>query len=438
MFAGEICFLERFLIMKKFTILLIAALTLFVACGEKTPLGTFANYSISGEVSDADGDMQRLTASSIVVRLTDGKGLLYAVGVLIPTEEDRRFCFTGVPAGKYSLELFSEFYEDLTCPVIVEKDVVQDITLTPARDFTVDQTSLDFPPRVTARPLTITNTSDKDLYVSIKPKGNFTRLDKIEDAPYSEAPYSDSSWHVSLAPGESKQVTVKINRREVGKETGLLEISAWAGQHRTFVQIPMSVVTDEQDFIPIVRGRVTDKQGAPLQGVLLVCENRTTLSDEDGRYVFEGSFESGTTVHVTAVSEFYNYYQASNSLNAGPADIETEIDFALEPCSNHLTLDRAEIDFGTGSISGTSGTETIRISLTAEKDEPIFYRLWQLFPEILGFSYSPTSATMEKTGKLEFTLWREASKEGSYQLTTILLTETAGSYVIPVSFVNVP
>lgn len=432
MFAGEICFLERFLIMKKFTILLIAALMLFVACGEKIPLGTVANYSISGEVSDADGDMQRLTASSIVVGLTDSKGQLVALGELRPTEEDRRFCFPGIPAGKYSLELYSEFYEDLSCPVTVEKDVVQDITLTPVRAFTVDQTSLDFPPRVTARTLTITNTSGKDLYVSIKPKGNFASLDKIEDAYYS-----DDSWHVSLAAGESKQVTVTINRREVGQETALLEISAWAGQHRAIVQIPTSVVTNEQDFIPIVRGRVTDKQGVPLQGVLLVCENRTTLSDEDGRYVFEGSFESGT-VHVTAISEFYNYYQASNLLNAETADSEIEIDFALEPCSNHLTLDRTEIDFGTGSISGTSGTETIRITLTAEKDEPIFCRLWQLFPEILGFSYSPTSATMEKTGKLEFTLWREASIEGSYQLTTILLTETAGSYVIPVSFVNVP
>ena len=429
MFAGEICFLERFLIMKKFTILLIAALTLFVACGEKIPLGTVANYSISGEVSDADGDMQRLTASSIVVGLTDSKGQLVALGELRPTEEDRRFCFPGIPAGKYSLELYSEFYEDLSCPVTVEKDVVQDITLTPVRAFTVDQTSLDFPPRVTARTLTITNTSDKELRVSLKPRGNVTSILDIKNA------LRDSDWFVLLAAGETKQVTIEVHHGDIGEEKGFLDISALTGNHRTFNRIPMSIVTDERDFGPTVFGRVTDKQGKPLQGILLECEGRTMLSDEDGRYVFEGPFEN-SMVKVAAYAEFYNY-QISDPIECKPADIE--VNFALEPCSNHLTLDRTEVDFGTGSISGATGPETIQITLTAEKDGIISFHVGSINTVAYNRGIiSTSSGAMEKTCVLDFTLYRENGDVGPCQYTAMLTTDTAGTYFIPVSFVNVP
>ena len=92
--------------MKKFASLLIAALTLFAACDEKGPHGPVSYYSISGEISDADGDLLRLTATPIIVRLTDGKGQCVASEEFFLTEENRSFILTGIPAGKYSLEFY--------------------------------------------------------------------------------------------------------------------------------------------------------------------------------------------------------------------------------------------------------------------------------------------------------------------------------------------
>lgn len=418
--------------MKKFASLLIAALTLFAACDEKGPHGPVSYYSISGEISDADGDLLRLTATPIFVRLTDGKGQCVASEEFFLTEENRSFILTGIPAGKYSLEFYPEHYEDLSCPVIVEKDLVQDVTLTPIHGFTVDQTSLSFPPRCSSQTLTLTNTSGKELRISLQPKGSIASFLEIENAMYNS-----SSWSVILAAGETRQVTVTVRHGDIGQESGFLNIcSGFEGHHRALYRLPVSIVTDERDFGPTILGRVTDKQGKPLQGILLECEGKTTLSDEDGRYVFESPFKS-SMVRVAAYAEFYNY-QSSESYESVPADIE--VNFALEPCTNHLILNRTEVAFGIGSISEASGTETIRIKLTAEKDDYFCFQMVGFNSDMNtpGFGCSVGSGSLRKTGVLEFTLNRKEGKLGVYKFDIILKTDTAGSYVIPVSFMNTP
>ena len=420
--------------MKKFASLLIAALTLFAACDEKGPHGPVSYYSISGEISDADGDLLRLTATPIFVRLTDGKGQCVASEEFSLTEENRSFVLTDIPAGKYTLEFYPVHHEDLSCPVIVEKDLVQDVTLTPIRGFTVDQTSLNFPPRCSSQALTITNTSSKELHIFLRPKGNIASFQEIGNALYYT---SLSAWAVRLAAGEARQVTVEVHHGDIGQETGFLDIYlGFEGDHRALCRLPISVVTDERDFGPTILGRVTDKQGKPLQGILLECEGKTTLSDEDGRYVFDGPFES-SGVNVEAYAEFYNY-QRSEVYQCVPADIE--IDFALEPCSNHLTLDRTELAFGIGSISEASGTETIRIKVTKEKDDPAGFSLVRFDTDIgtPGFGCPTVSGGLSKTNVLEFTLNRKEGNLGAYKFDIILKTDTAGSYVIPVSFMNTP
>lgn len=418
--------------MKKFASLLIAALTLFAACDEKGPHGPVSYYSISGEISDADGDLLRLTATPIIVRLTDGKGQCVASEEFFLTEENRSFILTGIPAGKYSLEFYPVHYEDLSCPVIVEKDLVKDVTLTPIHGFTVDQTSLSFPPRCSSQTLTLTNTSGKELRISLQPKGSIASFQEIENAMYNS-----SSWSVILAAGETRQVTVAVRHGDIGQESGFLNIcSGFEGHHRALYRLPVSIVTDERDFGPTILGRVTDKQGKPLQGILLECEGKTTLSDEDGRYVFESPFKS-SMVRVAAYAEFYNY-QSSESYESVPADIE--VNFALEPCTNHLILDRTEVAFGIGSISEASGTETIRIKVTKEKDDPAGFSLVRFDTDIgtPGFGCSTVSGGLSKTNVLEFTLNRKEGNLGVYKFDIILTTNTAGSYVIPVSFMNTP
>lgn len=418
--------------MKKFASLLIAALTLFAACDEKGPHGPVSYYSISGEISDADGDLLRLTATPIFVRLMDGKGQCVASEEFFLTEENRSFILTGIPAGKYSLEFYPEHYEDLSCPVIVEKDLVKDVTLTPIHGFTVDQTSLSFPPRCSSQTLTLTNTSGKELRISLQPKGSIASFLEIENAMYNS-----SSWSVILATGETRQVTVAVRHGDIGQESGFLNIcSGFEGHHRALYRLPVSIVTDERDFGPTILGRVTDKQGKPLQGILLECEGKTTLSDEDGRYVFESPFKS-SMVRVAAYAEFYNY-QSSESYESVPADIE--VNFALEPCTNHLILDRTEVAFGIGSISEASGTETIRIKVTKEKDDPVGFSLVRFDTDIgtPGFGCPTVSGGLSKTNILEFTLNRKEGNLGVYKFDIILTTNTAGSYVIPVSFMNTP
>jgi hypothetical protein len=419
--------------MKKFICLLFAALTFFTACEEKGPVMPESYYSISGEISDADGDLLRLTATPILVNVADRKGQSVFSDEFSLTEEDRSFSIPDLPAGKYSLVFRAAYYEDLSCEIIVEKDVVQNATLKPIHCFTVDQTSLSFPPRVSTRAFNLTNTSGKDLRISFRT----TKLGVSSISKIANTQSVSATWNISLAAGETRKIDVEVNHLDFGEETGYLDISAETdGQRYAFIRIPMSIVTDDKTFGPTVLGRVTDKQGKPLQGVLLVCDGRTMQSGEDGRYVFDAPFHS-SMVNVAAYSEFYNY-QVSEQHESVADDIE--INFALEPCANHLTLDKTEVAFGTGSISGSSGIETIQITLTAEKADPVTCRLGQFLTDqpFPGFIYSPTLVTMEKTGQLEFTLSREVGNEGTSQFTLILTTDTAGTYFIPVSFTNTP
>jgi hypothetical protein len=60
------------------------------------------------------------------------------------------------------------------------------------------------------------------------------------------------------------------------------------------------------------------------------------------------------------------------------------------------------------------------------------------FGTVPGLTYSPTSQYVQYFPQLSFQLSRSVSDEGSFLLKALLKTDTAGAYVIPITFTNTP
>ena len=117
---------------------------------------------------------------------------------------------------------------------------------------------------------------------------------------------------------------------------------------------------------------------------------------------------------------------------------EIEIDLTLERCTNHLTLDRKEIDFGTGSISHAGQPVYFESNVTADTDEPI---LFNVQTKVVGGGVYPglnylANGVIQSSHKLWFQLSRSVGDVGDFQFTAILKTDCAGTYLIPVRFSN--
>ena len=158
------------------------------------------------------------------------------------------------------------------------------------------------------------------------------------------------------------------------------------------------------------------------------------MTDADGRYSFD-DLPYQSLVSVTALPEFYNWKRSESKPYAID---EIEIDLALEPCTNHLVLDRTSVDFGTGSISESDSPTTFVINVTAEKDDPVMF---QVQTKVVGGEIHPglhytASGSFRSSLKLRFQLDRSVGKVGDFSFTAILRTDCAGVYFIPVRYSN--
>ena len=103
-----------------------------------------------------------------------------------------------------------------------------------------------------------------------------------------------------------------------------------------------------------------------------------------------------------------------------------------------MTLDRKEIDFGTGSISNAGSPVAFEINVTAETDAPV---LFQVMTKVIGGNVYPglhyvANGTFISSGRLWFQLDRSVGNVGDFEFTAILKTDCAGVYLIPIKFSN--
>ena len=162
-----------------------------------------------------------------------------------------------------------------------------------------------------------------------------------------------------------------------------------------------------------------------------------TQTDENGMYSFD-DVTGSSMFRVAAISEYYKFKESD--FIEYVVD-ELVADLTLEPCTNHLILDRKEVDFGTGSISQASAPETVTVNITAETDEPVYYNLQVFnteFGTVPGLGYFPTAQYIETYPQITFQLSRSVSTEGTFKLNAFLKTDTAGAYIIPITFTNTP
>ena len=161
------------------------------------------------------------------------------------------------------------------------------------------------------------------------------------------------------------------------------------------------------------------------------------MTDENGRYSFD-EISGSSMFRVAAISEYYKFKESD--FIEYVID-ELVADLTLEPCTNHLILDRKEVDFGTGSISQADKPESITINITAETEESVYYNLQVYnteFGVVPGLLYSPTAQYIENYPQITFQLSRSISDVGTFKLNAFLKTDNAGAYIIPITFTNTP
>lgn len=417
--------------MKK-TLYLISCLVLLASCGGTTVVDE-SKYTVSGKISDPASNGRRLlTGIDAVVRGESG-GVVFDGPVDLSDTISCRYALKDIPAGVYDIVFSGQYYEASSYRVAVKSDSNLDVDLSPIRLLSIDTDTLYFGPRVRTREFSVTNVSEHSLNISLR--GG--RIESITNCRKQ-----DYGWLLTLNPGETKRLTAEVRHEQEGVEEGYLKFFATGSQEWAVTVIPIQIETTGRDFYANLVGTVRDTEGHPLKGIPIFCECTDTaaVTDENGRYSFE-DLPYRSSFRVTALPE---HYKCKDSDFVQYVIDEIVIDLVLEPCTNHLVLDRKEIDFGTGSISAAAAEynpETVTIRMTAETDEPVWYNLNVYnteFGVVPGLNYWPTAQYVENYDTLTFTLSRGVSNEGTFRLNALLRTDNAGAYLIPITFTNTP
>ena len=391
-------------------IFMLAALAVLFGCHPSNSTEEKPTFSVTGEIIDPDGSLARLLADMHVTATDKSSGIVYAGSV--GTEDSRtcRYSLNDIPAGEYVLVFSSPYYETAEYSLDLKGNKTLDVTLSPIPLLSLDVKELYFAPRVKTLEFSITNLTTKPLSLSLAPDDIVRFL--VKSISVSVVIMHDD--HESLLEGS---LDIEVDNIKQSS-------------------IPFVIETTSKDFYANLVGRITDVQGNPLKDIPVYCNCTDTivLTDEDGRYSFD-DLPSFSMVYVIALSEYYNW-KMSESKEYSPNEIE--IDLTLEPCTNHLTLDRKEIDFGTGSISHAGQPVYFEINVTADTDEPI---LFNVQTKVVGGSVYPglnylANGVIQSSHKLWFQLSRSVGDVGDFQFTAILKTDCAGTYLIPVRFSN--
>ena len=416
--------------MLKRVVAILAALA--VLCGCIPSVAPEETYSIVGEIIDPDACLERALADMHVIATDKSTGKTYTGSVGTEDVKTCRYALENLPAGDYLLHFSSPYYEIAEYPVALQGNKTLDVTLSPIPLFSLDVKELYFAPRVKTRQFSITNVTEKPVSLSLYPNDVIALL--VRSIPGFQKMNGTIGWRGQLDAGETKTVTVEIKHDD---EESLLEGAlALEIDGMRLSALPLVIETTSRDFYANLVGRVTDEQGHPLKDIPVYCNCTDTivLSDEDGRYSFD-DLPYMSQVQVIALSEFYNWKMSEFKEYVRD---EIEINLSLERCRNHLTLDRQEIDFGTGSVSHPGAPVSFEINVTAETDAPVMFRVQT---KVLGGDVYPglhyiANGSFQSTQKLWFQLDRSVGNVGDFQFTAILWTDNAGVYLIPVKFSN--
>ena len=408
-----------------------AALVLFSGCH---PFNTEEEptYSITGEIIDPDASLSRLLADMHVTATDKLNGKSYAGSVGSEDAVTCRYSLTDIPSGEYVLLFSSRYYEAAEYPLDLKGDKTLNVTLSPIPQISLDVQEIRIVPREKSKVFSLTNLTGREISLELKPDFEISMF--IEKFSGLQKMSGTSGWRCNMAPGETRQVTIQAKHDdEVSVREGLIAINV-DGFYQS--SLPFAVETSSRDLYANLVGRVTDMQGNPLKDIPVYCNCTETivLTDEDGRYSFD-DLPYVSQVSVIALSEFYNWKQSEFKEYVRD---EIEIDLTLEPCTNHLTLDRKEIDFGTGSVSNPVDPVSFEINVTAETDEPVSFLVQT---KVIGGDVYPglhylANGMFNSSIKLWFQLDRSAANVGDFAFMAILKTDSAGVYLIPIRFSN--
>ena len=415
--------------LKRVTAILAA---LMVICGCIPSLSPAETYSITGEIIDPDACLERSLADMHVIATDKSTGKIYTGSVGTEDVKTCRYALENLPAGDYLLHFSSPYYEIAEYPVALQGNKTLDVTLSPIPLFSLDVKEIYFAPRVKTREFSITNLMEKPVSLSLYPNDVIALL--VRSIPGFQKMNGTIGWRGQLDPGETKTVTVEIQHDD--KESLLEGSLALEFNGMRLSSIPLVIETTSRDFYANLVGRVTDMEGRPLKDIPVYCKCTDTivLSDEDGRYSFD-DLPYMSQVQVIALSEFYNW--KASEFKEYVRD-ELEINLELERCRNHLTLDRQEIDFGSGSVSRPGAPVSVEINVSAETDDPVMFVVQT---KVVGANTYPglhyiANGTFQSTQKLWFQLDRSVGNVGDFEFQAILRTDSAGVYLIPVKFSN--
>lgn len=415
--------------LKRITAIL-AALAIFSGC--KPSARMEETYDISGEIIDPDACLARSLEGMRVSATDKSTGKTYAGNVGTDDAVTCRYSVENLPSGDYVLGFSSPYYEPAEYRLALHGNKTLDVTLTPIPLFSLDVKKLHFASRVTTREFSITNVTGSPVSVHMFPSDNIALL--VRSISGFQRMEQIIGWRCQVDAGETKSVTVEIQHDEKeGLLEGFLTIDI---DGMRLSSLPLDIETTSRDFYANLVGKVTDGQGNPLKDISVYCNCTDTivLTDENGRYNFE-DLPYLSKVQVIALSEFY-HWKASECKEYVRDEIE--IDLTLERCQNHLTLDRKEIDFGTGSVSSPAEPVSIEINVTAETDVPVTFNV---LTKVIGGDVFPglnyyANGTFQSSLKLRFQLDRSVGIVGDFQFMAILKTDSAGVYFIPVRFSN--
>ena len=408
-------------------------LAVLAACGEPA-VEEEQKYTISGKIIDPDANGKRLL-TGINATVSGTGGVVFNGPVNLSDTISCKYTIKDIPAGRYDLIFSGSAYKDSKYSLDVKEDVNLDVEMSPVLLVSVDKEILVFESRVKSQQFSITNISGQDLILLIRPGGGSGRFIR-NLTPGSK---QEGGWLLNLAAGVTQRITVEVFHEQEGVEEGQLEICPVNTQEWVESTLPVRMETTSRDFNANLVGKVCDTQGNPLEGILMYCgcDGQTTLTDENGLYSFD-DITGSSMFRVAAISEYYKYKESD--FIEYVVD-ELVADFTLEQCTNHLIFDQKEVDFGTGSISQASAPESITVNITAETDVPVYYNLQVFnteFGAVPGLGYFPTAQYIEIYPQIKFQLSRSVSNEGTFKLNAFLKTDTAGAYIIPITFTNTP
>ena len=411
---------------------ILAVVAMVSGCFPVNQADNTPTFTLSGEIIDPDASLARLAADMHVTATNRSDGNVYAASVDWDDLNTCRYLLKDIPSAEYTLLFSSPLYEKAEYSVDLKSDKTLDVTLSPIPQVGLDVQEIRIGPREKSTVFAVTNLTGKEVSLRLKPHGDIIQL--IEKLTGFQKESESIGWRGTMAPGETRQVTLLV-RHDLQESVldGFFDIQV-NGIHDT--NLPFVIETTHLDFYGNLVGRVTDGQGHPLADIPIYCDctDSIVLTDADGRYSFD-DLPYQSLVSVTALPEFYNWKRSESKPYAID---EIEIDLTLEPCTNHLVLDRTSVDFGTGSISNPGDPVSCEINVTAEKDDPVMFLVQtkviggDVYP---GLNYT-ANGSFQSSLRLRFQLDRSVGKVGDFSFTAILKTDNAGVYMIPVRFSN--